>query len=75
MERDRGMKISPLCNRFEVKRANSQIGFIDFIVRPTLSSFAPLSPLFKENCLPNLESVYAYWTEQKKLEEVQAATA
>lgn len=64
IERDRGMSVSPLCDRHTVKRAASQVGFIKFIVRPTLELFAPVSPRFEQNAMPNLSATLDYWQGQ-----------
>ena len=37
LEREKGMAISPLCDRNKVDLGKSQTGFIDFIVRPLLN--------------------------------------
>ena len=37
IERERGLEFSPLCDRHNTMVPQSQIGFIDFIVNPTLT--------------------------------------
>ena len=38
IERERGLEFSPLCDRHNTMVPQSQIGFIDFIVQPTLTT-------------------------------------
>jgi hypothetical protein len=50
IERNLGRDISPLCDRTKVSRPGSQVGFMGFIVRPTIETLTPFcdtSPLLK----------------------------
>jgi len=50
IERNLGREISPLCDRNTVSKPGSQVGFISFIVRPTIETLTPFcdtSPLLK----------------------------
>uniref|UniRef100_A0A7S1CCP6 Phosphodiesterase n=1 Tax=Bicosoecida sp. CB-2014 TaxID=1486930 RepID=A0A7S1CCP6_9STRA len=40
LERQRGMEISPLCDRRNHNLSKSQLGFIDFVVRPAFALFS-----------------------------------
>uniref|UniRef100_A0A8C4PX10 Phosphodiesterase n=1 Tax=Eptatretus burgeri TaxID=7764 RepID=A0A8C4PX10_EPTBU len=55
-EAELGLPFSPLCDRKSTMVAQSQIGFIDFIVEPTMSLFTDvaekvLNPLFEDTTL------------------------
>eukprot|EP00929_Paragymnodinium_shiwhaense_P104367 TRINITY_DN6871_c0_g1_i1.p1 TRINITY_DN6871_c0_g1~~TRINITY_DN6871_c0_g1_i1.p1 ORF type:complete len:506 (+),score=134.09 TRINITY_DN6871_c0_g1_i1:204-1721(+) len=66
-ERSLGRDISPLCDRLTVSRPGSQIGFIDFIVRPMFSELASLS-----NCadaLKNLDERHKFWAKELEKEK------
>ena len=69
-EKQQGLPISPLCDRNTVSVANAQLGFIDFVVKPTME------PLFRmmqsavglhgdspktDALVTNLHDNYDYW--------------
>lgn len=68
-DQERNMKrdISPLCDRHTVSKANAQVGFIGFIVKPTFEAFGRIAnvPIVQE-ALQNINSYHDYW--QKHLE-------
>jgi len=72
LEKSLGLTVSPLCDRDVKKFASSQVGFIQFIVRPTWNALESLSPavavVSREICL-NL----ALWEGHKAAEEVEGA--
>ncbi|KAL4457029.1 hypothetical protein ABPG74_014667 [Tetrahymena malaccensis] len=83
VERQRGLPLSYLCDRYTTNIAKSQIGFIDFIVQPyfeTICQFIPellnYMPLFEQN-KQEWQSYEEYYdrqlvtlqAQQKKLEE------
>ena len=49
-ERDEGIPVGYMMDRFTVNIAKSQIGFIDVIVSPTFESLKVQFPGFEENC-------------------------
>merc|ERR1712038_80403 len=54
-ERERGMTVGPLSDRYSVNIASSQIGFIDYLVRPLAKLWAKLIPE-GQICVENMES-------------------
>jgi len=62
LERSNKMTLSPLCDRYiNDDIPKSQIGFIDFVVKPTVQ---PLSNLLKlDEIMKNLTNNYKYWCE------------
>jgi cAMP-specific phosphodiesterase 4 len=76
-ERDKGMKISPLCDRNVSKSSypGSQIGFINFVSRPLFTLLNEVLIKVDEDKKPwllNLKSNVEYWEGKKK--ENAAAT-
>ncbi|NXQ72781.1 PDE4D phosphodiesterase, partial [Quiscalus mexicanus] len=41
-ERERGMEISPMCDKHSASVEKSQVGFIDFVVQPLWEAWAEL---------------------------------
>eukprot|EP00927_Polykrikos_kofoidii_P032248 TRINITY_DN27533_c0_g1_i1.p1 TRINITY_DN27533_c0_g1~~TRINITY_DN27533_c0_g1_i1.p1 ORF type:complete len:497 (-),score=63.94 TRINITY_DN27533_c0_g1_i1:50-1540(-) len=70
-ERALGRAISPLCDRESVSRPNSQVGFMDFIVRPTLNTIGSLCTA--DEAMANLDRTYVYWTEELAKESREKA--
>ena len=68
-EREMGLAISPNCDRNTTKRPDSQIGFINFVVKPAYEVLADVIPNVRETILPVIESNLSYWNEQKDSEE------
>lgn len=64
-ERVMGYEVSPLCNRKAVSKANSQIGFINFIVEPLIMAIEPLCDLAEP--LTNMQAYLEYWTNASDL--------
>lgn len=69
MERQRGLPISPVCDRNETNKPESQIGFINYVVKPTYEVLAGIIPAVGENILPVIENNLMYWENQKGGEE------
>ena len=64
-ERKHAMTVSPLCDRFKnFDIPKSQIGFIDFVVSPTIKNCARMLGLME--ALENLKNNYMYWSELHK---------
>lgn len=62
-ERERGLKVSYLMDRYTVNTAKSQVGFINVIVQPlfeVIKSFLPEVQI----CIKKLEENKALWTEK-----------
>merc|ERR1712032_1736603 len=64
-ERERGLPISPVCDRNETKKPDSQIGFIQFVVKPAYEVPADIIPAVGDNILPVINSNVVYWEDQK----------
>jgi len=65
-EHDMGLPISPNCDRNTTKEPESQIGFINFVVKPAFVLLADIIPEVGKNVLPVIDSNLAYWEEQKR---------
>lgn len=68
-EAELALPISPLCDRRTTSRAQSQIGFIKFIVLPAYELLSELIPQVETSILPEIRENLKYWEEQEKLEE------
>ena len=68
-ERNMGVPISPNCDRNTVKRPDSQIGFIKFVVKPAFEVLGDIIPAVKESILPIIDNNLQYWEEQKQTEQ------
>lgn len=64
-EKEMGLPISPLCDRETVKRADSQIGFTSFVIRPTFELIGEIIPRAKEEILPCIINNLQYWKREK----------
>ena len=60
-EREAGLPISYLCDRYTTNTAKSQIGFIEFIVHPT---FELMKQALENIDISNLDLNKAKWKEQ-----------
>ncbi|KAL3923248.1 MAG: hypothetical protein SGILL_001765 [Bacillariaceae sp.] len=74
-ELEQGLPVSPLCDRKTTSRAQSQIGFISFIVLPSYELLGELIPKIDEEVVPLLKSNMTYWEEQKALEAANTEAA
>lgn len=71
-EKDLGLDISPMCDRFNVTLEKSQVGFIDFIVHPIFETWADLVVPHAQHILDQLE-VNREWYQERIPEEQQDA--
>merc|ERR1712217_541276 len=60
-ERFVGRDISPLCDRRTVSRPGSQVGFIDFIIKPTFLALSQVCDITV--ALDNMETNRCFWAE------------
>ena len=60
--------MSPLCDRHSVQRADSQIGFLKFVIRPTFVLLGEILPRVKEEILPTIDENLNYWTRVKSIQ-------
>jgi len=68
-EREMGLlPISPLCDRNTTSRADSQMGFINFVIRPSFEVLQRHLPYTAE-FLPLIQKNYKFWELEKKTEE------
>ena len=66
LERERGMPVSPNCDRDTTQRPDSQIGFIQYVVKPAYMVLAKVIPKTGETVLPVIESNLNYWKKEKE---------
>lgn len=67
-EQRKGFPISPMCDQATCNIPASQIGFINFVVKPTVSLLVRVLPDLQEAedlCTKNLE----IWTREKEVED------
>lgn len=74
-ERELGLPISNLCDRYSINVAQSQIGFFDFFIKPFFSEVTEVFPAMSF-VIGNVELNVEYWKTQtkrcqKELEELQ----
>eukprot|EP00934_Nitzschia_sp_Nitz4_P007846 Nitzschia sp. Nitz4//scaffold28_size193895//34984//36783//NITZ4_001632-RA/size193895-processed-gene-0.215-mRNA-1//1//CDS//3329545883//7836//frame0 len=60
-EKRLGLPVSPLCDRDTTQRADSQVGFIEYVVSPAFQVLASFLPEVETTVLPILEANLAYW--------------
>ena len=70
-EKKEGLPISPLCDRHSTNIPKSQIGFMDFIVKPMFTAFCKFMPIFEEMCMPSLQKNRKYWSDKIPPEEAE----
>ena len=66
-----GLPISPLCDRFNTKIPESQVGFISFVVLPCLETLAIAIPAMEHHILPVIRDNKDHWEskQERKPEE------
>lgn len=62
-ERTMGLPISTLCDRQSVEISSSQVGFIDFVIEPTLVTLSSVLPKLLDNLQYDLEFNRKKWGE------------
>lgn len=70
-EKELSLPVSPLCDKETTKTADSQIGFLQFVVRPTYVLLGDIIPRVKEEVLPIIDKNLEYWLELKRRESFQ----
>lgn len=63
-ERDLGLPISNLCDRYFVNIPKSQIGFIEVIIEPTISSLSMILPRVLNEIAQNMKKNKENWKEE-----------
>mmetsp|Transcript_15224 Transcript_15224/g.47340 ORF Transcript_15224/g.47340 Transcript_15224/m.47340 type:complete len:479 (-) Transcript_15224:52-1488(-) len=66
-ERRLGREVSPMCDRSSVSKAGSQVGFMDFIVRPMLQAITPLCDT--QELMANLSQYHLHWSTEQQNEK------
>ncbi|KAL7535664.1 hypothetical protein ACHAWF_006526 [Thalassiosira exigua] len=64
-EERRGLPISPMCDRATTARADSQIGFLKFVIRPTYLVLGEIVPRVGSDLIPIVDGNIAYWSGEK----------
>lgn len=67
-EKKMGLPISPLCDRESTERAESQIGFIQYVVMPAFKVMSKCIPKVEEVILPIIEDNLDFWILEAKRE-------
>jgi len=75
LERSLGLPISPLCDSRAKKFAGNQVGFIQFIVRPTFDVVASLSERVGATILKEVAANLKLWEDRKVKEDQEAELA
>jgi hypothetical protein len=70
-EKELSLPVSPLCDKQTTKTADSQIGFLQFVVRPTYALLGDIIPRVKQEVLPIIDQNLEYWKEMKRRESFQ----
>ena len=58
-----GLPVSPLCDRETTKKPDSQMGFIQFVVKPGYDLLATIFPQLRDCVIPYIEQNFQYWEE------------
>jgi len=74
-EKELGLPISPLCDRDTTSRPNSQIGFITYIIRPSLEILQHHLPQIGTVVLPLIEGNYEFWQLELQQEKEMKSNA
>jgi hypothetical protein len=70
-EKELSLPVSPLCDKETTKTADSQIGFLQFVVQPAFVLLGDIIPRVKEEILPIIDQNLEYWLEFKRRESFQ----
>ncbi|KAJ0399576.1 hypothetical protein P43SY_009635 [Pythium insidiosum] len=61
IERQYGLQVSPLCDRFQCNFEKSQVGFLEFVVLPLYSAALSVLPLRMDDILERIRENLATW--------------
>ncbi|KAL4441504.1 hypothetical protein ABPG77_002008 [Micractinium sp. CCAP 211/92] len=70
-----GLPVSAICDRGRASVPQSQLTFIEYVVRPCFSALAEFAPNFVSRVQPHIDSAQRYWRQQQQQEEQAAAAA
>jgi len=74
-EKESGLPISPLCDRTTTSRSDSQMGFINYIVRPSFQVLQHHLPRIGTIIIPLIEANYKLWkTESHQEKRIERKT-
>jgi hypothetical protein len=65
-----GLPISPNCDRTTTNTAESQVGFIKFVVEPAYEVLGQFIPTVQERVLPIIERNWDHWKAEKDKDEM-----
>lgn len=68
-----GLSVSAICDRGRASVPQSQLTFIEYVVRPCFSALAEFAPNFVARVQPHIDSAQQYWRQQQLREEAAAA--
>ena len=63
-EIEKGLPISPLCDRSKTERPQSQIGFIQYVIIPAYEVLGNFIPFVTSHVLPQIEQNLRFWQEE-----------
>mmetsp|Transcript_35845 Transcript_35845/g.40878 ORF Transcript_35845/g.40878 Transcript_35845/m.40878 type:complete len:429 (-) Transcript_35845:194-1480(-) len=63
------LPISPLCDRRCTSRPESQLGFIEFIIKPSFKVLSKQLPQITTQIMPIIEKNYQFWQEESEKEK------
>ena len=70
-EAELGLPISPNCDRNTVKVPHSQVGFVEFVIKPAYELLGTIVTSIEERVVPIIDNNLQYWqNEQQKLDQV-----
>ena len=64
-ERQRGLPVSPLCDRDRVEVPQSQLIFLERVVRPCYKALQTLAPIASAKALAFVEDARRHWEAQQ----------
>lgn len=63
------LPVSPLCDRVTTKKKQSQIGFIKFVVQPSIHLLGEIIPSFRKVVFPYIDKSLDYWEDMSSDDE------
>ncbi|KAL4444281.1 hypothetical protein ABPG75_012018 [Micractinium tetrahymenae] len=70
-----GLPVSAICDRGRASVPQSQLTFIEYVVRPCFSALAEFAPNFVARVQPHIDEAQRFWRRQQLQEEQAAAGA
>lgn len=66
------LPVSPLCDRVTTKKKQSQIGFIKFVVQPSIHLLGEIIPSFRKVVFPYIDKALDYWEDMSSDDDEEA---